>query len=72
MIAYKYKYSYDPVAEVWFVFDSEVPGLLAEADTEWALLDEIEELAPILLKAAGKEIRPLSGRKIVPLKGFSA
>ena len=41
---------WDHEAEVWFVSDSDVPGLAAEAPTTEALLDKLRVLIPELVE----------------------
>jgi len=41
---------WDQEAEVWFVADSDVPGLAAEAATTEALLDKLRVLVPELVE----------------------
>ena len=42
---------WDEEGGVWYVSDSDVPGLHAEADTPEALLDTLRELVPELVDA---------------------
>ena len=42
---------HDPVAGVWFVEDSDVPGLHVEAETYEALVEIVLDLAPDLMDA---------------------
>ncbi len=48
--------SHDEKVGVWFVQDSDVPGLNAEAQTLEALIDAITDLAPDLLAANVPEV----------------
>ena len=47
---------------VWFVQNSDVPGLNAEADTLDALIEVVAELAPELVQANGGDGSPVSIR----------
>ncbi|MFQ6006543.1 MAG: DUF1902 domain-containing protein [Woeseia sp.] len=42
--------AYDAQAKVWYVADSDVPGLSVEAPTKEAMLDRIADAAPELLR----------------------
>ncbi|MFC7499251.1 DUF1902 domain-containing protein [Enterovirga sp. GCM10030262] len=49
---------YDPEAKVWWTSDSEVPGLVAEADTLEQLAEKLEYLVPEMVDANGQFIAP--------------
>ena len=50
MREYKVKASYDDDAKVWYVSDSELPGLCSEADTLDELIARVQLVAPDLVK----------------------
>ncbi len=45
------KAEWDEEANVWYVFESNLPGLVAEAETPDALLAKVLELVPELIEA---------------------
>lgn len=51
--SYYVKAEWDPDAEVWFVTNTDVPGLVAEADTPAELLTLLETLVPEMVELNG-------------------
>jgi hypothetical protein len=51
---------WDPEASVWIATSSDVPGLVVEADTWSAVIDEVRLVLPELLEASGKRNDNLS------------
>lgn len=47
------KAMWDEEAEVWTVVESDLPGLVAEADTSEALLEKLKTLVPELVALNG-------------------
>ena len=52
---YYVRADWDEGAEVWFVSQSDVPGLVAEAETSEKLIALLNELIPELLELNGTE-----------------
>lgn len=47
---YFVKADWDEEAKVWYVTHTDIPGLVAEADTPQAMIDLVSELVPELLE----------------------
>lgn len=46
----KVQFAYDPEAKVWYVAESDVPGLVTEAASVPELIARVEAIAPELLE----------------------
>jgi hypothetical protein len=59
---------WDPEARVWSVTDSDVPGLVAEADSLEELADTLGALVPELIERNAHLLEePMRGRKPITL-----
>ena len=61
-IELKVHLAYDPDASVWYVAQSDIPGLRLEADDPSALVRRIMDAAPELIEMNCEEIRRLHDR----------